>query len=137
MWTPCFSVTRSNKSLVDGVLLLLLTQTEWRCCRFLSTGRVHLHGRVRCRELLRHPGGPHLLLPHRDQGERQEEQRRRTTLTARPLTSPLLSSARASQNQTWKMVDGLPINDFSRGKMDATAAELVEERDTALDFLSQ
>lgn len=35
------------------------------------------------------------------------------------------------------MVDGLPINDFSRGKMDATAAELVEERDTALDFLSQ
>uniref|UniRef100_A0AAQ4RE06 Malate dehydrogenase n=1 Tax=Gasterosteus aculeatus aculeatus TaxID=481459 RepID=A0AAQ4RE06_GASAC len=41
------------------------------------------------------------------------------------------------KNQTWKMVDGLPINDFSRGKMDATAAELVEERDTALDFLSQ
>ena len=35
------------------------------------------------------------------------------------------------------MVDGLPINDFSRGKMDATAAELVEERDTAVAFLSQ
>uniref|UniRef100_A0A672FII7 Malate dehydrogenase n=1 Tax=Salarias fasciatus TaxID=181472 RepID=A0A672FII7_SALFA len=41
------------------------------------------------------------------------------------------------QNKTWKMVDGLPINGFSRAKMDATAAELVEERDTALDFLSQ
>ncbi|XP_037621185.1 malate dehydrogenase, cytoplasmic-like isoform X1 [Sebastes umbrosus] len=41
------------------------------------------------------------------------------------------------KNKTWKMVDGLPINDFSRAKMDATAAELVEERDTALDFLSQ
>lgn len=41
------------------------------------------------------------------------------------------------QNKTWKMVDGLPINDFSRAKMDATAAELVEERDTALDFLGQ
>jgi malate dehydrogenase len=33
-------------------------------------------------------------------------------------------------------VDGLVINDFSRGKMDATAAELVEERDTAVSFLS-
>lgn len=41
------------------------------------------------------------------------------------------------QNKTWKMIDGLSINDFSRAKMDATAAELVEERDTALDFLGQ
>ncbi|XP_010772825.1 malate dehydrogenase, cytoplasmic-like [Notothenia coriiceps] len=41
------------------------------------------------------------------------------------------------KNKTWKMVGGLPINDFSRAKMDATAAELVEERDTAMDFLSQ
>lgn len=41
------------------------------------------------------------------------------------------------QNKTWKIVDGLFINDFSRAKMDATAAELVEERDTALNFLSQ
>ncbi|CAF89826.1 unnamed protein product, partial [Tetraodon nigroviridis] len=40
------------------------------------------------------------------------------------------------KNKTWKIVDGLLINDFSRSKMDATAAELVEERDTALDFLS-
>ncbi|NXC78875.1 MDHC protein, partial [Anhinga anhinga] len=40
------------------------------------------------------------------------------------------------KNSTWKVVDGLPVNDFSRAKMDATAAELVEERDTALDFLS-
>ena len=41
------------------------------------------------------------------------------------------------QNKSWKVVDGLPINDFSRAKMDATAAELVDERDTAMAFLSQ
>ncbi|XP_045903015.1 malate dehydrogenase, cytoplasmic-like isoform X1 [Micropterus dolomieu] len=41
------------------------------------------------------------------------------------------------KDKSWKIVNGLPINDFSRAKMDATAAELVEERDTALDFLSQ
>uniref|UniRef100_A0A8C6U751 Malate dehydrogenase n=1 Tax=Neogobius melanostomus TaxID=47308 RepID=A0A8C6U751_9GOBI len=40
------------------------------------------------------------------------------------------------KNKTWKIVDGLSVNDFSRGKMDATATELVEERDTALEFLS-
>ncbi|KAL7852358.1 hypothetical protein SRHO_G00181430 [Serrasalmus rhombeus] len=39
------------------------------------------------------------------------------------------------KNKSWKVMDGLPINDFSRGKMDATAAELIEERDTALSFL--
>lgn len=50
---------------------------------------------------------------------------------------PLTSLSPPPQNKTWKMVDGLSINQFSRAKMDATAAELVEERDTALDFLSQ
>ncbi|MBN3304825.1 MDHC protein, partial [Amia calva] len=39
------------------------------------------------------------------------------------------------QDKTWKIVEGLSINDFSRGKMDATAEELVEERDTAVSFL--
>jgi malate dehydrogenase len=29
----------------------------------------------------------------------------------------------------WEIVEGLDINEFSRSKMDATAAELVEERD--------
>lgn len=48
-----------------------------------------------------------------------------------------LSLRHCPQNKTWKIVDGLSINDFSRAKMDATAAELVEERDTAVDFLSQ
>ncbi|XP_075904875.1 malate dehydrogenase, cytoplasmic-like [Nelusetta ayraudi] len=38
------------------------------------------------------------------------------------------------KDKTWKIVDGLPINDFSRKKMDATAAELVEERDMALSL---
>ena len=39
------------------------------------------------------------------------------------------------QGQSWKFVEGLAINDFSRGKMDETAKELVEERDTAMSFL--
>uniref|UniRef100_A0A673KNV7 Malate dehydrogenase 1Ab, NAD (soluble) n=1 Tax=Sinocyclocheilus rhinocerous TaxID=307959 RepID=A0A673KNV7_9TELE len=39
------------------------------------------------------------------------------------------------KDKTWKIVDGLAINDFSKAKMDATAAELVEERDTAVSFL--
>lgn len=39
------------------------------------------------------------------------------------------------QNKSWKIVDGLAINDFSRSKMEATATELIEERDTAVSFL--
>ncbi|KAK2921622.1 hypothetical protein Q8A73_001107 [Channa argus] len=35
------------------------------------------------------------------------------------------------KDKTWKIVEGLAINDFSRSKMDATAAELIDERDTA------
>ena len=34
----------------------------------------------------------------------------------------------------WKIVDGLDINDFSRGKMDANAKELLGERKMALGF---
>ncbi|XP_005385779.1 PREDICTED: malate dehydrogenase, cytoplasmic [Chinchilla lanigera] len=40
------------------------------------------------------------------------------------------------QNKTWKFVEGLPINDFSREKMDLTAKELAEEKETAFEFLS-
>jgi malate dehydrogenase len=29
----------------------------------------------------------------------------------------------------WEIIQGLPINDFSRGKIDASAAELAGERD--------
>lgn len=47
---------------------------------------------------------------------------------------PASSRCHLPQDKTWKIVDGLPINDFSRKKMDATAAELVEERDTALSL---
>ncbi|XP_049927676.1 malate dehydrogenase 1Ab, NAD (soluble) [Epinephelus moara] len=39
------------------------------------------------------------------------------------------------KDKTWKIVEGLSINDFSRKKMDATAAELMDERDTAVTFL--
>jgi len=34
-----------------------------------------------------------------------------------------------TKNGEWEIVQGLEIDDFSRGKMDATAAELTEERD--------
>lgn len=40
------------------------------------------------------------------------------------------------QDKTWKFVEGLPINDFSREKMDLTAKELAEEKETAVEFLS-
>ncbi|KAF1375469.1 hypothetical protein PFLUV_G00220520 [Perca fluviatilis] len=39
------------------------------------------------------------------------------------------------KDKKWKIVEGLAINDFSQMKMDATAAELIEERDTAVAFL--
>lgn len=39
------------------------------------------------------------------------------------------------KDKTWKIVEGLEINSFSQSKMDATAAELIEERDTAVAFL--
>ncbi|CAG0883277.1 unnamed protein product [Darwinula stevensoni] len=36
------------------------------------------------------------------------------------------------QNGQWKIVQGLPVDDFARAKMDLTAKELCEERDDAL-----
>ncbi|NP_001342382.1 malate dehydrogenase 1 L homeolog, cytoplasmic isoform mdh1 [Xenopus laevis] len=42
----------------------------------------------------------------------------------------------AIKNKTWKIVEGLCINDFSREKMDITAKELQEEKETAFEFLS-
>jgi len=41
------------------------------------------------------------------------------------------------ENKIWKIVQGLDISDFSRAKMDATAKELVDERETAMSFLDQ
>ncbi|OMG29478.1 malate dehydrogenase [Actinomyces naeslundii] len=35
-----------------------------------------------------------------------------------------------SENGEWKIVQGLEVDDFSRGKIDASAAELVEEKNT-------
>ncbi|KAM4041893.1 malate dehydrogenase, cytoplasmic [Anomaloglossus baeobatrachus] len=40
------------------------------------------------------------------------------------------------KDKTWKIVQALKIDDFSREKMDATAKELHEEKDMAFDFLS-
>ncbi|XP_056423963.1 malate dehydrogenase, cytoplasmic [Hyla sarda] len=40
------------------------------------------------------------------------------------------------KGKTWKIVEGLKVDDFSRGKMDVTAKELQEEKDTAFEFLS-
>lgn len=39
------------------------------------------------------------------------------------------------KNGKWEIVSGLDISDFSRGKMDATAKELCEERDAAMSFI--
>jgi malate dehydrogenase len=39
-----------------------------------------------------------------------------------------------TSNGEWQVVTGLEIDDFSRGRMDATAAELVEERDAVKDL---
>ena len=36
---------------------------------------------------------------------------------------------------SWTIVDGLDVSSFSREKLDATAAELGEEKAFALDFL--
>ncbi|XP_030052017.1 malate dehydrogenase, cytoplasmic [Microcaecilia unicolor] len=40
------------------------------------------------------------------------------------------------KKQTWTIVGGLSINDFSREKMDVTAKELIEEKTTAFEFLA-
>ncbi|CAL8391509.1 unnamed protein product [Arctogadus glacialis] len=40
------------------------------------------------------------------------------------------------KDKSWKIVDGLAINDFSKSRMDASAAELIEERDMALSTLA-
>jgi malate dehydrogenase len=39
-----------------------------------------------------------------------------------------------TSNGDWEIVEGLEIDDFSRGKMDATAAELIEERDAVKEL---
>jgi len=39
-----------------------------------------------------------------------------------------------TSNGDWKIVQGLEIDDFSRGRMDATAGELVEERDAVREL---
>ena len=43
---------------------------------------------------------------------------------------------RIKKDHSWEIVQGLSISDFAREKMDATAAELVEERDQAFQFVS-
>ena len=39
-----------------------------------------------------------------------------------------------TKNGDWEIVQGLEIDDFSRAKMDATAAELAEERDAVTEL---
>jgi malate dehydrogenase len=38
------------------------------------------------------------------------------------------------QDGKWAIVQGLDIDDFSRARIDASVAELVEERDTVKDL---
>lgn len=42
---------------------------------------------------------------------------------------------RIAADHSWQIVDGLPIDDFSRAKMDATAKELLDERESASSAL--
>lgn len=44
---------------------------------------------------------------------------------------------RINAEKTWEIVDGLPISDFAREKLDITVAELQDERDTAKEFLAK
>ena len=37
-------------------------------------------------------------------------------------------------NGAWEIIQGLPVNDFSRGKIDATVAELAGERDAVKEL---
>jgi malate dehydrogenase len=37
---------------------------------------------------------------------------------------------------TWEIVQGLPINDFSRAKIDASVAELKEEKSLVSELIS-
>ena len=39
-----------------------------------------------------------------------------------------------SQGGEWKIVQGLDVDEFSRGKIDASVAELVEERDAVREL---
>ena len=40
------------------------------------------------------------------------------------------------KDKTYKVVEGLPINDFSREEMDLTAKEPAEEKETAFELLA-
>ena len=42
---------------------------------------------------------------------------------------------RTKADGTWEVVEGLEIDDFSQGKIDATIAELLEERDAVKDLI--
>jgi malate dehydrogenase len=39
-----------------------------------------------------------------------------------------------SRKGSWEIVQGLEINDFSRSRIDASVAELVEERDAVREL---
>ncbi|MCW2770975.1 MAG: malate dehydrogenase, partial [Aeromicrobium sp.] len=39
-----------------------------------------------------------------------------------------------TRNGDWEIVQGLEVNDFSRTKLDATAQELIEERDAVKEL---
>lgn len=75
--------------------------------------------------------------PKYDIGAKKALVKRAEALSISPGGRTRMLTRFSAQDKNWKVVDGLPINDFSRAKMDATAAELVDERDTAVAFLSQ
>ena len=44
---------------------------------------------------------------------------------------------RIDKNRAISIVQGLPVNDWARGLMDATAQELIEERNDALETVGK
>jgi malate dehydrogenase len=42
---------------------------------------------------------------------------------------------RTTENGKWEVVQGVPVDAFSQGKIDATINELLEERDAVKDLI--
>ena len=42
---------------------------------------------------------------------------------------------RTEDGKTWQIVPGLPVNDFSQSRIDATVAELAEEKSLVADLI--
>ena len=69
--------------------------------------------------------------PEGDWTSRRDHERR---LVRRARGPDQLASRSPASGGEWEIVQGLEIDDFSRGKIDASVAELVEERDAVREL---